>query len=105
PYLYAPLTVDHPAVRETVEQIDENWAPVGGSDLASAVRLATETLRETGQKNNALVILSDGEEHEGDIDAMLAEAARSGVYIFAIGVGTPEGGIVPGRDREGTPMF
>ncbi len=106
PFLYAPLTIDHPAVRETVEQIDENWAPVGGSDLASAVRLATETLRETGQKNNALIILSDGEEHEGDIDAMLAEAARSGVYIFAIGVGTEEGGLVPSRDpRDARPMY
>lgn len=39
-YLYAPLTIDHTAVRETVEQIDENWAPLGGSDLASAIHLA-----------------------------------------------------------------
>ncbi len=68
-YVYAPLTVDHGAVRETVEQIDETWAPLGGSDLAAAVRLATDTLKKTGQKNNALVILSDGEKHEGDLDA------------------------------------
>ncbi len=61
PYVYAPLTIDHSAVREIVDQIDENWAPLGGSDLAAAVHLATETLKKTGQKNNALVILSDGE--------------------------------------------
>jgi Ca-activated chloride channel family protein len=95
PYVYAPLTIDHSAVREIVDQIDEQWAPLGGSDLASAVHLATETLKKTGQKNNALVILSDGEKHEGDMDAMIAEAEASGVYIIAVGVGTEDGGFVP----------
>ncbi len=98
PYIFAPLTIDHSAVRETVEQIDETWAPLGGSDLAAAVQLATETLKKTGQKNNALIILSDGEKHEGDLDAMIAEAERSGVYIIAIGVGTEDGGFVPNPD-------
>ena len=97
-YLYAPLTVDHDAVRETVAQVDETWAPKGGSDLASAVHLATETLKKTGQKNNALVILSDGEKHEGNLDAMIAEAEKAGVYILAVGVGTEDGGFVPNAD-------
>jgi Ca-activated chloride channel family protein len=103
-YVYAPLTVDHQAVRETVEQIDETWAPLGGSDLASAIHLATETLKKTGQKNNALVILSDGEKHEGDLDAMIAEAQRSGVYILAIGLGTEDGDYVPNPDFPGNRM-
>ena len=98
PYIFAPLTIDHSAVRETVEQVDETWAPLGGSDLAAAVQLATETFKKTEQKNNALVILSDGEKHEGDLDAMIAEAERSGVYIIAIGVGTEDGGFVPNPD-------
>ena len=96
-YLYAPLTVDHSAVRETAQQVDEDWTTKGGSDLASAVHLATETLKKTGQKNNALVILSDGEKHEGDLDAMISEAEKSGVYILAVGVGTEDGGFVPNK--------
>lgn len=95
PFLYAPLTIDHSAVRETVEQIDEQWVTRGGSDLSSAVRLATATLKETGQKNNALIVLSDGEEHEGDLDAIIADAESSGVTIIAVGVGTEDGGFVP----------
>ena len=95
PYVHAPLTIDHSAVRETVEQIDENWAPLGGSDLAAAVHLAAETLKQTGQKNNALVILSDGEENEGELDSIIAEAEEAGVYVIAIGVGTEDGGFVP----------
>ncbi|RYD19970.1 MAG: VWA domain-containing protein [Verrucomicrobiaceae bacterium] len=97
-YVYAPLTIDHTAVKETVEQIDEKWAPLGGSDLASAVKLATETLKETGQKNNALVILSDGERHDDDLENMIAEASAAGVRIVAIAVGTEDGGIVPNSD-------
>lgn len=113
PYVYAPLTIDHSAVRETVEQIDENWAPLGGSDLASAVQLATETLKKTGQNNNALVILSDGEKHDENLEEMIAAADQAGVYIVAIGVGTEDGGFVPNplsssgqmTDRSGRPVI
>lgn len=101
PFLYAPMTIDHAAVKETVEQIDEKWVTRGGSDIASAIRLATETLKETGQKNNALILISDGEEHEGDLDAIVADAERAGVTIFAIGVGTEDGGFVPHEDYPG----
>lgn len=100
-YLYAPLTIDHEAVRETVEQMDENWVAKGGSDISAAIRMATTALKETGQRNNALVVISDGEEHEGDLDAIVAEAERSGVTIFAIGVGTEDGGFVPHPDFPG----
>jgi Ca-activated chloride channel family protein len=101
PFLSAPLTIDHSAVRETVEQIDEQWMPTGGSDIAAAVRLATQVLKETGQKNNALVLISDGEENEGELDAIIADAERSGVTIIAIGVGTEDGGFVPHPDFIG----
>lgn len=104
-YLYAPMTVDHRAVRETVDQIDETWAPLGGSNLSDALKLAIETLRKTGQKNNALVILSDGEKHDGDISNMIQEAERSGVYILAIGVGTEDGGYIPNPDFPGSRMM
>ena len=97
-YLYAPLTIDHSAVRELVDQVDETWAPLGGSDLASAVHLATETLKKTGQKNNALVILSDGEEHDGELNSIITEAEQAGIYIIAVGVGTEDGGFVPSSD-------
>jgi len=103
-HLFAPLTIDHGAVRETVEQVDETWVPLGGSNLSSALRLATTTLRETGQKNNALIILSDGEKHEGSLGPAIAEAKKSGVYIFAIGVGSEDGGYVPNPDSSNTNM-
>ncbi|MCX6880077.1 MAG: VWA domain-containing protein [Verrucomicrobia bacterium] len=103
-HLFAPLTIDHGAIRETVEQTDESWVPLGGSNLTSALRLAITTLRQTGQKNNALVILSDGEKHEGNLSAITEEAKKSGIYIFAIGVGTEDGGFVPNPDFPNSNM-
>ncbi len=101
PYLFAPLTIDHGALQETVEQIDEQWVPMGGSDIAAAIKLSTATLKETGQKNNLLILVSDGEENEGDLDPIVAEAESAGVSIFSIGVGTEDGGFVPHEDYAG----
>ncbi len=103
-YVYAPLTVDHQAIRETVEQIDETWSTRGGSNIGSAIHLAIETLKKTGQKNNALVILSDGEKHDDQLDDLIDQARQSGVYILAIGVGTEDGDYVPNPDFPGGRM-
>jgi Ca-activated chloride channel family protein len=97
-YVYAPLTVDHAAVRQTVEQIDENWAPLGGSNLKEALELAIDTLKKTGQKQNALVIFSDGEKHDDSLDDIASEAKLAGVNILAIGIGTENGDYVPNAD-------
>lgn len=113
PYLYAPLTIDHSAVRETVEQMDTSWPTLGGSDLGSAVRLGIETLNKTNQTNKAMVLLTDGEMHKGDLDQMISEAREAGVYIIAVGVGTEDGGYVPNQDfpdnrmldRNGNPVL
>jgi len=108
-YKFAPLTVDHAAVRETLAQLDTDWIPTGGSNLEGGLELAIESLKETGTRQNALVLLSDGEEHVGRV-ADLAEQARArGIKVIAIGLGTTEGDFVPDdsfrdgrfRDREG----
>jgi Ca-activated chloride channel family protein len=104
-YVYAPLTVDHAAVRQTVEQIDENWATFGGSNLKEAVELAIDTLKKTGQKQNALVIFSDGEKHDGSLDDIASEAKLAGVNILAIGIGTENGDYVPNADFPGNRMI
>lgn len=105
PYLYAPLTIDHSAVLETVDQMDENWPTVGGSSLGSAIRLGIETLKKTGQNNNAMVILTDGEMHKGDLEQMITEAREAGVFLITIGVGTDDGGYVPSSNVAGQRML
>lgn len=98
PYLFAPLTVDHAAVRETIQQLDMDFIPVGGSNLRRALELSIKTLKETGQKENALILLTDGDETLGRMGDLAQEAKRAGVYIFAIAIGTEQGDFVPNKD-------
>lgn len=108
PYLFAPLTVDHAAVRETIDQLDMDFIPVGGSNLEGTLEMAIKTLKETGQKENALIVLSDGDETTGRMSKLAADAKKAGVYIFAIAMGTENGDYIPnpdypdGRHRDGS---
>lgn len=104
-YLCAPLTIDHRAVRETIEQIDESWVTFGGSSLSRAVRLAVDTLKETGQRNNALIVLSDGEKHDKSLDDAILAAQQAGIFIVTIGVGTEDGDYVPHPDFPGNRLI
>ena len=97
PFLFAPLTTDHGAVKETVEQLDYDSIPTGGSDIGAAVMLAITTLKETAQSNNGLLILSDGEEHSPKLLDTIEEIKKSGTYVFAVGIGTDDGGFIPDK--------
>ena len=121
PFLQAPLTVDHGAIRETLQQLDPvtlreldaDSLPRGGSDIAQAVRLAADTLKATGQKNNALIIFTDGESHEGGLENAADAAEDAGLTIFTAGFGSEDGTFIPDprqrdqrfRDRAGDPVF
>ncbi|MFC7336285.1 VWA domain-containing protein [Haloferula chungangensis] len=108
-YLFAPLTPDHSAIRETINQLDIDWIPAGGSNLKEGLKLAIETLKKTGTRQNALILMSDGEEHEGKISEIAQDARSAGIEVITIGFGTEQGDFVPDdefadgrfRDREG----
>lgn len=112
-YLFAPLTVDHPALRETIDQIDIDWIPTGGSNLVGGLELAVETLKETGTRQNAIILMSDGEETIGRIAEVAEEANAAGIEVISIGFGTSEGDFVPDpsmpdgrfRDRSGSEII
>lgn len=107
--LQAPLTTDHNALRETLDQLTTKNIPTGGSNLADAVNLATRTFKRTGQSTHALIVLTDGELHEGELDDAIFDARQAGVAIVTVGIGTRDGGFVPDeeeadgrfRDNEG----
>jgi Ca-activated chloride channel family protein len=112
-YLFAPLTPDHSAVRETITQLDTDWIPTGGSNLKEGLKLSIETLKKTGTRQNALVLMSDGEEHEDRIEDIAADARKAGIEVITIGFGTEQGDFVPDkqfadgrfRDREGNEVI
>jgi hypothetical protein len=81
--------------------------------LADAVNLATKTFKETGQRTHGLIVISDGELHEGELEDASFDARQAGVFVVTIGMGTLEGDFVPDpeqsdgrfRDRTGRPVL
>lgn len=104
--LNCPLTVDHGAVRLFLESVDATAVPVAGTALSEALGLALRALRPelagvATDRGRSVVVYSDGEDHEGDLDEMLAEYERSGVSVHSVGCGTTRGAPIPLRDAAG----
>lgn len=105
-YLQMPLTVDYSAARMYLKTINTNLVPTQGTNLAEAIELARKSFVEGENKHKALIIITDGEDNEGGTDDAIAEAVKSGMKIFTIGVGTDNGGPIPAgndfkRDEDG----
>ncbi len=106
PFLQAPFTVDHEAVLESVDQLDTEIIPRGGTNLSAAVDLALETIEEAKIGRSAMILFSDGEALEGLAQvAKVREQAKSlGLSLIAVGVGTTGGSIIPELDDNGHPI-
>ena len=103
----APLTVDHETVIDAINHLDTNTIARGGTDIASAIRAAELALGQKSKSLRALVLLTDGEELDEDGVVAARKAAESGIRIFTIGIGSPNGSQItlPNgqllRDRDG----
>jgi Ca-activated chloride channel family protein len=98
----APLTLDYQAVLDAVDQLSTKTVERGGTDITSAIQSAELVLGRSENSYRAMVLLTDGEDLEEDSVATAKESARSGIRIFTVGIGTPEGSFIPigpGRDQ------
>jgi Ca-activated chloride channel homolog len=103
----APLTADHETVIDAINHLDTNSIARGGTDIAAAIRAAELALGQKSKSLRALVLLTDGEELDEDGVEAARKAAQSGIRIFTIGIGSPNGAEItlPNgqvlRDRDG----
>jgi Ca-activated chloride channel family protein len=104
-HLSCPLTVDHGAIGLFLESIDVEAVPVPGTALSGALKAGLDALRIEGEavddRGRAIVLFSDGEDHEGELDPVLAEFASNGVAVYTVGCGTNRGAPIPLRDPAG----
>jgi Ca-activated chloride channel homolog len=106
-FLQAPLTIDYGAVIAAVQDLDTDAVPRGGTNIAEAIQLALDAFGKGEGSDRALVLMTDGEELEADAVTMAKKAAMAGVKIFALGIGSSEGSLLPlpgggfVRDRAG----
>lgn len=103
-FLQCPLTLDDAAFRQSLEYLDVNIIPQGGTALAGAIDAALAAFREA-DNHKVLVLITDGEDHDsGALDAA-ERAAKAGLRIFTIGVGTAEGELVRVKSANGREDF
>lgn len=100
-FLQCPLTFDDEAFRLSLGALDTGIIPQGGSSLAEAIRTADEAFKKDEDNHKVLILLTDGEDHEQGAIEAAKEAAKNGMKIFTIGVGTPNGELLGFKDEQG----
>ena len=96
-----PLTIDQNAVKLFLEIVDTQVVPRPGTNIGDAIRLATQAFNAKDRHHKVLILLTDGENLEGDLLDAAEEAKAAGVMIFSMGVGTAAGEPIPLRDEKG----
>ena len=93
-FLLCPLTTDYEAFTASLDTLDVNSIPKGGTDIGIAVRQGGEVLsNETNHK--ILILVTDGEDLHEDALKAAQEAKEQNMTVYTIGVGTPEGELIP----------
>jgi Ca-activated chloride channel family protein len=99
-FLQCPLTFDDAAFRQSVESLDVNTIPQGGTAIAEAIETALSAYKE-GDNYKVLVLFTDGEDHDSGAEAAAEKAAKEGLRIYTIGIGTAEGELLRVKDAKG----
>ncbi len=100
-FLQCPLTLDAGAFQQNIQALGVGIMPQGGTALAEAIRVAQAAFKDSADNTKVLVLLTDGEDHDGEAVAAAREARRAGMYVFTLGVGTPEGEVLREQDEAG----
>lgn len=103
-FLETPLTLDHAIFDQSLDDLDTNVIPLGGTNVASAIDVAQKTLADDEHKK-ILVLLTDGEDLSGDALQAAQSASKQGLSIYTIGVGTAKGELIPLAAKNGRTEF
>jgi Ca-activated chloride channel family protein len=93
-YNQLPITTDYGAAKMFLSAINTNIVPVQGTAIADAIEMATGSFGQSTH-NKAIIVISDGEDHQGDVLEKTEAAAKKGIVVYSLGIGTPEGGPIP----------
>jgi len=103
-YKQLPLTTDYGAAKLFLSAVDTKIVPSQGTAIGAAIQMATASFDNT-KHNRAIVIITDGENHQDDAVAAAKVSAAKGVRIFTIGMGLPDGAPIPIYDVAGNKSF
>lgn len=90
-----PITTDYAAAKMFLQNMNTDMLSSQGTAISEALEMAKTYFNDDEQTNRILFLISDGEDHEGNIEEIASEAAKQGIRIVTIGVGTTKGGPIP----------
>jgi Ca-activated chloride channel family protein len=101
-HVLSPLTTDLEGLRDRIEGATPEEVATPGSDIGAAVALAGQLLRRPGERPRAVVLVTDGEQLEGEIERGLPTIRAAGASLVVLGLGTEGGSAIPIIDSTGT---
>ncbi len=94
-FVQLPITTDYVSAKMFLNSITTGSVPVQGTAIGEAINTAMRSFSVQSEKSRAIIVITDGENHEDDPVAAAKQAAEMGVRVFTIGVGSPEGKPIP----------
>ncbi|MHC1704592.1 MAG: VWA domain-containing protein [Tenuifilaceae bacterium] len=104
-YVQLPITNDYISAKMFLSTINPGIVPKQGTAIGTAINLATNSFSPQSETSKVIVVLSDGENHEDDPVEAAKKAAEQGIYVYAIGIGSPQGAPIPTSTTETQPSF
>lgn len=90
-YLYCPLTTDYSALRQFISSINQEFISARGSNLSHAISTAIESFKNSNAQQPQIILFSDGEDDQFDLEKSILLAKESQIQISILGIGTLEG--------------
>ena len=94
-FVQLPITTDYVSAKMFLNSISTDSVPVQGTAIGDAINTAMRSFSVQSEKSRAIIVITDGENHEDDPIAAAEQAAELGVRVYTIGVGSPEGKPIP----------
>lgn len=101
PFLQCPLTMDYSACRMLLDILNVGTIPVQGTNIAGALDLAVKSFPEKRGFFKVIILVTDGEDHEGNVTEAAEAAAKEGIKIISVGIGSETGEPIPIKGKNG----
>jgi Ca-activated chloride channel family protein len=94
-FIQLPITSDFVSAKMFLDAISPEMVGTQGTNIGEAIRLAMNSFTTQEGVTRAVMVLTDGEDHEGDAESMAAEVAKAGMHLYMLGIGSEKGAKIP----------
>jgi len=104
-FVQCPLTLDYGAAKMFLNVVTTDWVQVPGTAIADAITQSAEAFKSQKNKSKVLIVLSDGEDQEGNAEEAAKKAAAQGIKVYTVGVGSESGSPIPLNGSKGNVTY